>query len=130
MAEHLSGYADGGPEPDTPFLVSCAEQSLAPLASWDCFICKEPSVLLPWRNELAAHPHISNAGHLRANILPRQQQFGPTCSVPTEQSLCPKGSIRRALSLANKPGEIREEDIPFGKQFNTNNPSSQMLFSL
>lgn len=48
MAEHLSGYVDGGLEPDTPFLVSCAEQSLAPLASWDCFICKEPPVLLPW----------------------------------------------------------------------------------
>lgn len=37
--------------------------------------------------------------------------------MPAEQSLCPERSFRRALSLANKAGEIREEDIPFGKQF-------------
>ena len=37
--------------------------------------------------------------------------------------MCPEGSFRRALSLANKAGEIREEGIPFGKQFHINNPS-------
>ena len=44
--------------------------------------------------------------------------------------MCPKGSFRRALSLANKAGEIREESIPFGKQFHINNPleSNVVLF--
>lgn len=50
--------------------------------------------------------------------------------VPTEQSFCPAGSFRRALSLANKAGEIREEGIHFGKCFFINNPweSNVVLF--